>query len=1023
MDKIGVAYAEIVLDQQKFLTGVRQAEAGFRSGAASITRHANSITSSLTRLIGVAGGLYALKQGIQSVVRSFADFDEALRNVWTLTDKTWDEMQALGDRVRALAPEFGMTATQATKALYQIYSASFQGEDAFKVLEASAKGAVAGVSDLFTAADITTTILNAYSMSAEKATYVNDILFKTVERGKTTYGELASTFGRLVGVAAPLGAGLEELAAAVATLTRQGIKTDEAVTYVRQALMQLADPVEDTANIMKELGYESGAAMVRELGFAEALKQVTDYAKEHNIELTDLFTNVRAVTAVLPLATTQAQAYAHDMQLMAQAAGATETAFGKQASGLSFRLKQVGAAWSEVAITLGETFLPVIEGVTGAIKLLADMIKLIADGFQGLLDVLNKYVTGPVWQLLRWALGIGTGAGTNEVGQALGAQARAQYPERFQPGWGIPGLEDEITPKIREWADKAQSLFESAMEDGTIEGWRKAVDHLKLVLPKDTEEQAKYLYALLQKFEWNYQDIILDMFGWTYESFRDMLAKMMGELEKYTAQVPTLGTGVAGTTQGGPWWGQLGFTAGEPGIEVPITVPSPTGTQADQIAQQFADLMARIEQLIAAGKQRAEKEAAEWQNELEEIAKKVAESPAEVLPAIEQFIAKWKEVDPALMGAVELLSSLKGALEELIAGRRAAGLPTADLEEDLKRVTALLGEAAKTQENVLAKQWETWRQQLQDGSLTVRQLVEAVKQNIIANQNDTEAILYHWQQLKSLQSDYELLASILKELGLSSEDAEAAAKYLASALGMAGDAAQSLADQLRAAAVSQISQIMGDITATVQQLLSGTTPEGQPMKVEDWLEAQSGLMSTISTLENVVDFYEKAQQTGNAFYTQAKGMLKQLYTMIPGIARESWGEAQARRAAEEEERKRAQAAREAEEAARKAQQAAEEAARAAQEAFRESFKLPVKAALATGDWLRAAAVIQEFARQREDIIAQAQALPAVNGQMIDAAEVLQLITGSYRELLSTLGDVIEVMHIAGEDASARFHPL
>ena len=378
------------------MSGIKQAESTFRSGASSITASASRITGSLTRLIGVGAGLYALKRGIQSAVGAFASFDEALRNVWTLTGETWEQMQKVGQEVRDLAPKFGITGTEATKALYQIYSAGYKGAEGIEVLKASLVGAAAGLTDVFTAADATTSILNAYKMSADKASYVNDVLFKTVERGKTTFGELSSSIGRLIGIAAPLGAGFEEVTAALATLTRQGISTDEAVTAVRQAIVQLARPTEETAKVIEALGYESGTAMMEELGFAEALAKVTDYAKEHNIALSDMFTNIRAVLAVLPLATTSADEYAEDMKEIANATGAAARAFEKQ-KGLAFQLRQIKAQFSEIATTLGEEFLPEINRMLRVVQSTIEPLSKMGSALKDIVTLLGTTSLGALF--------------------------------------------------------------------------------------------------------------------------------------------------------------------------------------------------------------------------------------------------------------------------------------------------------------------------------------------------------------------------------------------------------------------------------------------------------------------------------------------------------------------------------------------------------------------------------------------------------------------------------------------------
>ena len=88
------------------------------------------------------------------------------------------------------------------------------------------------MTDTAAAADAITTILNSYQLSASQATAVSDKLFATVKRGKLTFSELAGSIGKVSAVAAIAGLSLDELLATIATITRQGIRSDQAMTAI-----------------------------------------------------------------------------------------------------------------------------------------------------------------------------------------------------------------------------------------------------------------------------------------------------------------------------------------------------------------------------------------------------------------------------------------------------------------------------------------------------------------------------------------------------------------------------------------------------------------------------------------------------------------------------------------------------------------------------------------------------------------------------------------------------------------------
>ena len=170
----------------------------------------------VSKTLGVAGG----------AIEDQREFNKELYQLWTLTDLDAQGIEVLGEEIRNLTHDYNVFAKTGAKAMYQIYSATFFADDATEILEQGMKAAAAGATDLVSAVDMTTTVLNAYGMAASEAGRINDLLFTAVRYGKTTYEELAGQFGRLAGVAAPAGARIEEMTAAISTLTRQGIMTD-----------------------------------------------------------------------------------------------------------------------------------------------------------------------------------------------------------------------------------------------------------------------------------------------------------------------------------------------------------------------------------------------------------------------------------------------------------------------------------------------------------------------------------------------------------------------------------------------------------------------------------------------------------------------------------------------------------------------------------------------------------------------------------------------------------------------------
>ena len=111
--------------------------------------------------------------------------------------------------------------------------------DAIDFVASALKLAEGGFTDAATAVDVMTTAINAYGLSADDAAQVSDYLITTQNLGKTSVGELASSLGKVIPIAAAYGVKMDDLCANMSLLTKNGIATAEAVTYTKAMLNEI----------------------------------------------------------------------------------------------------------------------------------------------------------------------------------------------------------------------------------------------------------------------------------------------------------------------------------------------------------------------------------------------------------------------------------------------------------------------------------------------------------------------------------------------------------------------------------------------------------------------------------------------------------------------------------------------------------------------------------------------------------------------------------------------------------------
>jgi TP901 family phage tail tape measure protein len=363
--RAGAAYVELTVENSALIRGLKAAQTRLRNFSRSVTAAGKKLLAiSAVMALPFVGG-----------AKTFADFEQQMANVSTMLDEPAKYMDAYKDGIRKMSVEFGEGTDTLAKGLYDILSASIDPAKALDVLAVSAKAAKAGLTDTGIAADAITTILNSYGLSADQAQSVSDMLFATIKKGKTTFAELAPSIGMVASTAASANVPLEELGAAIATMTRNGVKTDNAVTALTSIIAAFLKPSKEAAAYAKTLGFEMSSATIK----AEGLKGVFERIKKLPPDaVSRLFPKIRALRGVLP-ALRNMQGFTEDIELMKNRAGMTETAYAKMAKTLSMvfaRLKQagmlalsvIGEALADDLRKVASVFMRVISAVTAFIK-------------------------------------------------------------------------------------------------------------------------------------------------------------------------------------------------------------------------------------------------------------------------------------------------------------------------------------------------------------------------------------------------------------------------------------------------------------------------------------------------------------------------------------------------------------------------------------------------------------------------------------------------------------------------------
>jgi TP901 family phage tail tape measure protein len=257
-----------------------------------------------------------------------------------------------------------------SESVYQAISAGVDAAHAVGFVKDMTIAAKAGFTDTTTAVNGVTTVLNAYGKSAEEASTITDQMLLAQNFGKTSFGEMAEAMGNVIPIAAQLNVSTQELFGSIAVLTKNGIRTSEAITGLKAAYSNILKPSAEAAKLSQSLGIEFNAAHLKSVGWVKFLDEVKRATGGDAQQMAQLFGSVEALNSVLVLTGKGAGDFDKVMDQMAQSAGMTREAYEKMltpSEQMQLAMNQLKNAGMDLAVA----FTPYFKAMSMRVKELA----------------------------------------------------------------------------------------------------------------------------------------------------------------------------------------------------------------------------------------------------------------------------------------------------------------------------------------------------------------------------------------------------------------------------------------------------------------------------------------------------------------------------------------------------------------------------------------------------------------------------------------------------------------------------
>ena len=240
--------------------------------------------------------------------------------------------------------------------------------------------------------------MNAYGPAAGTAAEISDKLINTQNKGKTTVDELASNMGRVIPTANMYSVSIDTVCTSYAEMTKNGIATAEATTYLNSMINELGASGTTASNVIQsELGMSFKQAMESGYSLTDILGILQTEAEKTGVSMGDMFGSQEAAKAAATLQQNAAD-FNDIMQSMTNSAGMTEEAYDKVTNTFAAKSEKLKTQFQNIGISVGNAVLPTLTKITDYIEekmpqiesMIGQFSPLLENMFSGILPLLTQ---------------------------------------------------------------------------------------------------------------------------------------------------------------------------------------------------------------------------------------------------------------------------------------------------------------------------------------------------------------------------------------------------------------------------------------------------------------------------------------------------------------------------------------------------------------------------------------------------------------------------------------------------------
>ncbi|MFV2094819.1 phage tail tape measure protein [Micromonospora sp. LOL_014] len=240
-----------------YVAGIKQANRATRDFAGELDKaaRAGSLDAVADQAARVGTGMVALA-GITVV--SAARFDKAMSGVEAATHASAEQMELLREAAIQAGKDTAYSATEAAGAITELSKAGVSAADILGGgLDGALALAAAGELDVAEAAETAASAMTQFKLQGRDVTHIADLLAAGAGKAQGSVHDLSMALSQGGLVAAQMGLSVEDTTGTLAAFANAGLMGSDAGTSLKTALLMLANPSGEAADLMRELGIQT----------------------------------------------------------------------------------------------------------------------------------------------------------------------------------------------------------------------------------------------------------------------------------------------------------------------------------------------------------------------------------------------------------------------------------------------------------------------------------------------------------------------------------------------------------------------------------------------------------------------------------------------------------------------------------------------------------------------------------------------------------------------------------------------